>query len=358
MPDDMISPVSSAGVKGSPLAGLSTITQSIAAWGGAAADWVRSGPDVTGLGGRGNDALHDMAKFLKQARDPAEIQDALVQLVYRLSGATRVELHRSEGHGRVARRVACWPEPAGGPSGNFPDSAEAPLCLPLSLGGRTWGTLHLVADRRRWPPRLLRQLTVLGTWSAAAERSIRASWGAGTATPLDPITGLFNEPFLSALLAFALNQARRRREPLAILYIEIDLPGSVAERLTPEIADALLQRVAPAIVRTLRTSDIVARLDDDRIAAILPAAPADDAACVAEAVRRAIAEAGQISATMRPLTASIGVAGYPDHAQPPQELRDAAAEAVALARFQGGDRIVMAGRASDLPPLRLVSSAV
>src|SRR5262249_13066206 len=86
---------------------------------------------------------------------------------------------------------------------------------------------------------------------------------------------------------------------------------------------------------TLRGSDVVSRMDAGRIVAALPSASLNDALRVAESVRRAIREAGLTTPTSAPLSASIGISAYPDHAQEAGPLLAAASEALARARARG-----------------------
>ena len=118
-------------------------------------------------------------------------------------------------------------------------------------------------------------------------------------------------PFLRAFLPYALAQARRRHEPLSLFYVSVDRLAAIRELHGPEIAAAAVERVAETMVQALRASDVVARLDDGRLIAVLPYADHEDAPAVAEAVRAAIASSGVASRTMPVLTASIGVASYP-----------------------------------------------
>jgi diguanylate cyclase (GGDEF)-like protein len=306
---------------------------------------------------RHNDRIvNEFASFLQQVQHPDQVQAGLVQMVFAATGAEHVELHRNDTAGQSPRRVACWPEVEDAKTSTSRAAilARPALRLPLNLGGRLWGTLHLICEHPpKWSARQVRRVTTLGVMAAATERALRAARGAGLTSPLDPVTGLYNQPFLEALLAYAGNQAVRRREPLALLYIGLD-PMTARDRLRHEITDAMMQRVARAIVGTLRASDIVARLDDDRIVAILPAAGADDAPAVAEAVRLAILEAGMTSAAPADMTASIGVAAYPDHGEETEALQTAAAAALVHAQARGGNRVVLAARRETALSLRIV----
>ena len=121
--------------------------------------------------------------------------------------------------------------------------------------------------------------------------------------------------------------------------VATDRLAAIRETFGVETADLAVARVAETIVRTLRSSDIVARVDDGRVFAVLPNAGATDAFSVAVAVRTAIANAGKASKDMPVLTASIGVATYPDHAEDAPSLLAAADESLRRAQLQGRGRI-------------------
>jgi diguanylate cyclase (GGDEF)-like protein len=307
-------------------------------------------------------AVPEYVELTRGLRTAAETRLALVRLAFRLSGARRVELDLNDGPAGAPRRMATWPPP-GRPDG--PDEDESvrrpaanpgsPLCLSLRFGGRTHGTLRLVpAGRRRWSPRLVRRLTTLCALAAAVER-VAGGAGEDDATR-DPVTGTYNTAFLTAFLTHALAQGRRRGEPLTLLCAGADWLEGVREEHGTEIADPALRRMARALTATLRASDVVARLDDSRLIAVLPAAALPDAMRVAESARRAILEAGLTAATPAPLTSSIGVATYPDHAADVGRLLAAAREALARARAQGPGSIVAAPRPTQPAATSIIRS--
>jgi diguanylate cyclase (GGDEF)-like protein len=190
----------------------------------------------------------------------------------------------------------------------------------------------------------VKRLTTLCALGAANERT----WGIASDDDAtrDPVTGVYNAAFMNAFLTQALSQARRRGESLAILCMGVDWLTNVRDEHGAEIADAALRRMARAIVATLRTSDVVARSYENRLIAVLPAATMTDAFRVAESVRRAVLEAGMTAATATPVSTSIGVAAYPDHATEVGPLLAAAGEALARAYAQGPSSIVAAPRAA------------
>ncbi len=148
--------------------------------------------------------------------------------------------------------------------------------------------------------------------------------------------------FLNAVLPFALSQARRHREPLSIVCVAIDRLSAVKQLLGKAESDRLIQHVAQTVGQLIRSSDIVARLDDDRIVAVLPRAPRGGALHVAENICRAVRESSPPGCETPSLSVSIGAATFPSCADNVYSLFDAADEALAWAQKNGRSRAVVA----------------
>jgi diguanylate cyclase (GGDEF)-like protein len=287
---------------------------------------------------RAGDPLDELALLVRRSHGSAEARAAVVFLAQRLSGAERVELWLPEEPGRASRRVAWWPSCEGVASGV---EAPAPLVLPLLSGGQTRGTLRFFPNHcgRAWPARLIRRLTTFGTLAAAT--GLWAAPVAGSDSIRDPLTGAHNGAFLAAYMTQAVAQARRTGDPLALLCVGLDS----AARHDPAEAASMMSRVVRTMLGALRSSDVVARLDDDRLAVALPGAGLAAAQKLAVSLQRAIAEAEPAPMAAHPVTVSLGVAGLPEHAREPGPLLAAAREALARAQSDGTGRIVVA------PPL-------
>lgn len=315
---------------------------------------------------RAGDLVHEFGSLMERSRSPVELRRELVRLSYRLSGARQVLLFLEHAAGARLTRVACWPEPSllqirvpvspddptrtiiTTPEGIQLSRVEAPLPeesvvrLPIRWRGETLGylSLHGVSDLARG--RRLQHLEVLCSMAAAAERA----WDeddSSTAEPTvqDPLTGLHHTRFLDAFLTHSLAIAGRRHEGLSLLVLAPDRLDEVRDQMGEAIADAVLQRVARAVVESLRVSDVVARTGRDTLTAALPAAWPADAVRVARQVVAVVAEAGLAAPARFPVTASVGVSGFPEHGLTPEALREAATTAHEAARRLGTGQVVV-----------------
>ena len=151
----------------------------------------------------------------------------------------------------------------------------------------------------------------------------------------DALTGLANRRFFFEQGKKALSLARRNRESMAVLYVDLDRFRQVNEVLGHKQGDELLKQVAASLRTTLRDADVIARLGGDEFAVILteardPASVARVARRVAESMPPTMVAAGH----QVPTRASVGVAMFPMDAGNLESLVKAADLAMARAKEQ------------------------
>ena len=134
----------------------------------------------------------------------------------------------------------------------------------------------------------------------------------------------------------------------------LDRLGAIRDLLGPDIADRLVQDLARTVASLVRASDIVARLDDDRIVALLVRSRGEDAMRVARTIGRTVAESGLGAPRLPGASVSIGVAEFPAIARDASSLIEAADEAMARRGPGGAVRPSWPGR--DRPPATLRST--
>jgi diguanylate cyclase (GGDEF)-like protein len=115
---------------------------------------------------------------------------------------------------------------------------------------------------------------------------------------------------------------------------------AVNDREGHNIGDRALQHIASSIREHKRASDAAARLGGDEFAIVLAGAGADEAAAVADRIRKAL-PALSIAAP-RGLTASFGFAMFPDDGKTAAELLASADQALYNAKREGGNCVLAA----------------
>ncbi|MBK9443493.1 MAG: diguanylate cyclase [Comamonadaceae bacterium] len=168
----------------------------------------------------------------------------------------------------------------------------------------------------------------------------------------DPLTGLPNRRLVTERLVQDLSRARRCKTRLALLFIDLDHFKPVNDTLGHEVGDWLLQAVAQRIQLCLRASDTAGRLGGDEFVALLPDLSSIDAAMgVAEKIRQALAQEFLTEqGVVLQISASIGVAVFPDHAQTEKDLLHVGDEAMYRAKKGGRNAVTLCTALAQLPP--------
>ncbi|MBL8415985.1 MAG: EAL domain-containing protein [Propionivibrio sp.] len=128
----------------------------------------------------------------------------------------------------------------------------------------------------------------------------------------DSLTMLPNRTLLADRLQQAMAQAQRRRQPLAVAYLDLDGFKAINDRHGHDAGDQLLIELASRMKQALREGDTLARLGGDEFVAVLLDL-ADVAASVQVLARllEAAAEPVQVGDLMLQVSASLGVTFYP-----------------------------------------------
>ena len=155
----------------------------------------------------------------------------------------------------------------------------------------------------------------------------------------DTLSGLFNHRFFHERLAVEIDIASRYGEHLAVVVVDIDDFDLVNNVYGHPAGDDLLRAVAHAIKSACRDSDTVCRLGGDWFAMILPETMALEALglCLEVEHRIHVIDAGGGS----PVTVSIGLAVYPDHAADADDLVRKADGALYWAKYHGKDQVLV-----------------
>lgn len=130
----------------------------------------------------------------------------------------------------------------------------------------------------------------------------------------DALTDLPNRALITDRLQQALAKARRDKQHLAVMFLDLDEFKPVNDNLGHEVGDLLLKQVARRLQACMRESDTVARIGGDEFVVLLPQIEREqDAIVVAEKIRHALELPFELTDRKLQISSSIGVAVYPEH---------------------------------------------
>jgi diguanylate cyclase (GGDEF)-like protein/PAS domain S-box-containing protein len=151
----------------------------------------------------------------------------------------------------------------------------------------------------------------------------------------DPLTGLANRALLRERLQHALARVARSREPLAVMFIDLDEFKAVNDSMGHDVGDELLKSVAGRLRESVRPADTIARLGGDEFAILLEGMlSAAEAPRVAERIIRTFTRPFELDGHPVSIGASIGLA-LKDGKEGTEELLGNADVAMYTAKARG-----------------------
>jgi diguanylate cyclase (GGDEF)-like protein len=161
----------------------------------------------------------------------------------------------------------------------------------------------------------------------------------------DPLTRCLNRRSLSLRFDKLFTQARAEGLPLACLMVDIDFFKSVNDRYGHATGDEVIKAVADVLKDCTRDSDLVGRYGGEEFCVVLPNLSLDNAAAVADRIRRTI-EKKSVSGVR--VTVSVGASLLNDNIRKPDELINQADKALYAAKNCGRNRLVTWGSEIDV----------
>lgn len=152
----------------------------------------------------------------------------------------------------------------------------------------------------------------------------------------DPLTDLPNRSSFSEALSSAIAAAQATGRRFAILFVDLDHFKFINDSLGHDAGDTLLKRVAAQLRSVMRPTDVVARLGGDEFV-LLCSDPSDMANLegLAERVLHAAIRPVNLAGQERRVSASIGIAIYPDDGETERALMKSADTAMYTAKLDG-----------------------
>ena len=209
--------------------------------------------------------------------------------------------------------------------------------VPLKQGDAVTGAI--VVESESVGGVLLRDMRNVRLLGAVASVSLETVWQIEEATRrarTDALTGLSNRRALDDALARAVAEADRFGHNVGLVICDVDNFKRVNDLYGHEVGDHVLRSIAATLSSGIRGVDLVARYGGEELVMLLGKADVAMAWEVAERMRAAIeAKSIGVGEHLVHVTASFGVASYPDTARLGEELFPAADKALYAAKREG-----------------------
>lgn len=160
----------------------------------------------------------------------------------------------------------------------------------------------------------------------------------------DCLTGLYNRRYLEEALSRELQLAECHQYPISLIMGDLDHFKQVNDQYGHLAGDEVLRCFANLLGRSSRSSDINCRYGGEEFLLIMPRMASNGAVERAELLRGELASTPVRCDIRRiPITASFGIATYPENGQTMDELIAAADKALYAAKGAGRNRVILYG---------------
>ena len=325
------------------------------------------------------DLLSRMAHRLQSCTDEDEFAETVRRFVPQILPGVAGALYLLTNSRTLLRPVAIWNEPQNDMT-EFPladcwavrrgqmHSAEPALpeipckhrgdltgeyaCIPIAAQGEVLGTLYLeIGSGAVLANVASTDILVENIGLALGNHRLREALRAQSIR--DPLTGLFNRRYLDETLEIEIARAEREQRSVAVIMLDVDHFKRFNDTFGHDAGDAVLKAVGGSLARSVRKGDLACRYGGEEFTLVLPGAAIDDAFKRAEFVRESIRKLAPtpFGTPLGAISASLGVATYPQDGLTPAQLINAADQALYRAKQGGRDRTEV-GRADAQAEIR------
>ena len=225
---------------------------------------------------------------------------------------------------------------------------EAGPTIFTALRQRNFGPAYVAAYRRRGRARFTatesRLLVLFGVWLGTALDHIRLSTGTERVAVTDDLTDVYNYRFLKTALNREIRRASRFGQELSLATIAVDNLQSIVTEHGELRGNLVLKEVASVLAQQVRSFDVLGRYGEEDFMLILPQTGRDGATEAAERMRGAVERNAFSSTPAGAITASVGIASFPQDAADLGDLVAAADRALQQARSRGSNTVATLNR--------------
>ena len=168
---------------------------------------------------------------------------------------------------------------------------------------------------------------------------------------LDGLTEVYNRRYFNQILPRELERAKRYKNPLSFLMVDIDYFKKFNDTQGHLAGDWALKKASQAIIGSIRIPDMVFRYGGEEFAVVLPETYKPDAIAVAERIRANVSSTRFLDSKImltQHLTVSIGACTFPVDAQNFQEIIETADKHLYSAKRLGRNRVCFSSEGKEV----------
>ncbi len=231
---------------------------------------------------------------------------------------------------------------------------ESTLCVPMIAHGQVLGMMHLLMraqDAKQTERRAVqlfeakkRLVISMTDRYALSLTDLRLRETLKIQATRDVLTGLYNRRHMEDSFQREISRARRHEHFLGVIMIDIDHFNVFNDTYGHELGDKVLSEIGKFILNNVRDEDIACRYGGEEMIIILPGVSLQKTHRRAEQLRTGIEGlAVEMSGEEHTVTASLGVALFPEHGASMQGVVRAADCALYEAKDKGRNQVIVCG---------------
>ncbi|MDD0816252.1 EAL domain-containing protein [Curvibacter sp. HBC28] len=200
------------------------------------------------------------------------------------------------------------------------------------------GVLEFFSSLSRQPDALLPKLaTTIGALLAQTAQKLEQQATVLLLSQVDGLTGLTNRRHFYEVLGATCRHAEAQGQGFALMFIDLDRFKPINDAFGHDAGNTVLREFGHRLQQLAPVGAVAGRLGGDEFALLLPAAPSQHYAEVAELVRQAARRPMLHEGVELSLTASVGISLFPENGSTPPELLRSADAAMYRIKQNGRD---------------------